>query len=149
MSTIGETELIVIFLLIFLVPFILFLITQNNLLKAIKPQNRTMQPGEVWLQLIPLFNLIWHFVVVTRISDSIRNEFMSRTSDSALGLPDPNLVSYLNKRPCYDIGMAFAVLSAVSILPVLGGIASLGALVCWIIYWVKLAEFKRKVETFS
>jgi len=49
-----------------------FLITQQNTLKAIQQQNRLMRPGEVWLQLIPLFGIVWQFIVVTRISDSIR-----------------------------------------------------------------------------
>ena len=51
----------------YLATLIFFLIAQQNTLKSIKPHNRKMQPGEVWLQLIPVFNLIWQFIVVGRI----------------------------------------------------------------------------------
>jgi hypothetical protein len=142
----NETGILLIILIIFLIPAILFLITQQNTLKAIQPQNRSMAPGEVWLQLIPLFNLIWMFIVVTRISDSIRKEFHSRAENSLLGLPDPSLVAEMNKRPTYDIGIAYCVLNLCGIVPVIGTFAGLAGLICWIIYWVKLAEYKNKLE---
>jgi hypothetical protein len=144
-ETDGFYQVILFVVLVFFVIYILFLITQQNVLKAIQPHNRKMSPGEVWLQLIPIFNFIWVFIVVTRISDSIKQEFLDRQENSFLGLPNPEIVEELNKRPAYDIGIAYAVLSVCSIIPLLGGLASLACLVCWIIYWVKLAEYKNKL----
>jgi hypothetical protein len=135
------------FLLIFLVPYILFILTQQETLKAIQPGNRSMPPGEVWLQLIPFFNLIWHFIVVRNISKSIRNEFKYREQNSFLGLADPEITAELHRKPTLDIGIAYCVLAVLSLL--IGSIVSLAALICWIIYWVKLNEYKNKLKRLS
>lgn len=139
-------EILIFILLVTLVVYILFLVTQQNLLKAIKPHNRKISPGEVWLQLIPLFNFVWIFIVVTRIADSIKQEFRDRQENAFLGLPNPEIVEEINKRPTYDIGIAYAILTVCSIIPLLGTLASIAALICWIIYWVKLSEYKNKLE---
>lgn len=41
-----------------LVVAIFYLLTLMRALQKCSPQSRTMQPGMVWLLLIPLFNLI-------------------------------------------------------------------------------------------
>ena len=144
----------IIILLLFLVPFIFFLITQQNTLKAIQPENRTMSPGEVWLQFIPVFNLVWQFFVVTRISDSLRKEFNSWSNDSIFGAEGNEAINMNQPRPTYGIGLAMCICVSctiisnlgITIFDLLGGLASLGGLVCWIIYWVQLAQFKNKVQ---
>lgn len=142
----GGTEILLILfvLVIFLVPMILFLLTQQNTLKAIRPDHRRIQPGEVWLQLIPLFNIVWQFIVVSRISESIRNEINGRTTDSFLGDANPIFTSDVEPRPTYSIGLAYCILGLGGIIPFLGWLASLAALVCWIIYWTQIAAYKNK-----
>jgi len=131
------------FLCIALIPTIFFLITQQNTLKSIQPANRLMEPGLVWLQLIPLFGLVWQFIVVTRVSDSLRKEFSSwQNDDSILGFSDSQAMQLARQRPTYEIGIAYCILLCCSIVPLLGTLAALAALVCWIIYWVKLSEYK-------
>jgi hypothetical protein len=140
---------IILGLAIFLIPMIFFLLTQQNTLKAIHPSNRTMNPGEVWLQLIPLFGLVWQFIVVSRISDSIRREL--NNNQTAFSFEDSSVPAsdstYSSARPTYDIGMAYCVLFCCSIIPVLGGFTSIAGIICWIIYWVKLGEQKRILES--
>ncbi len=144
----------IILLLSFFVPAILFLITQQNTLKAIQRENRTMSPGEVWLQLIPLFNLVWQFFVVTRISDSLRKEFNSWSNDTIFGAEGNEANNMGYPRPTYGIGLAMCICVCCAmliyvkdpILGMLGSLASLGSLVCWIIYWVQLGQFKNKVK---
>ena len=143
----GWTEILLILIIvlaIFLVPMILFLLTQQNTLKAIRPDNRRIQPGEVWLQLIPVFNLIWQFIVVGRISDSIRNEINDRNLNSFLGIADPVFANDHTKRPTYDMGLTFCILSLCGCIPLLGGIASIAGIVCWIIYWTQIVAYKNK-----
>ena len=133
-------------LAIVLIPAIFFLITQQNTLKAIQPENRTMNPGEVWLQLIPLFGWVWQFIVVSRISDSLRREFNSWTNDTIFQ-GQGNAAIYVGySKPTYGIGLAMCICNCCTIVPCLGYLAWLGALVCWIIYWVQLAEWKGKVQ---
>jgi len=57
---------------------VLFLLHLQGLLKAIAPVNRRMEPGMVWLLFIPLFNIVWIFIVVDRIAQSIGAEYTSR-----------------------------------------------------------------------
>ena len=134
------------FLALILIPYIFFLITQQNTLKAIQPENRTMSPGEVWLQLIPLFGLVWQFFVVTRISDSLRRELNSWTNDTIFGAQGNEAINISYSRPTYGVGLAMCICMCCTIIPCLGLLASLGGLVCWIIYWVQLAQFKTKVQ---
>ena len=150
--------------LLFLSPAVFFLLTQQNTLKAIRRENRRLRPGLVWLQLIPIFNFYWMFVVVRRIADSIYKEHTSLMDDSILGVPDTDATEGFWKRPTYGIGMAYCVQYTL-LFPVLiiffnlfGGlgdarnfaiislILSLSILICWIIYWVKLAGEKRKLQ---
>ena len=60
---------------------ILFLLTLSKALRRCAPENRTMEPGMVWLYLIPIFNLYWQFVTVNRVSESLKNEFYARGID--------------------------------------------------------------------
>lgn len=117
---------------LFLIPAIFFLLTLQNTLRAISPENRRMPPSNVWLLFIPLFNLVWQFIVVDRISQSIGAEC------ARLNIPvtDP--------KPTYSIGLAWNICSCLAFIPFLGGIASL---VTFIIYWVKVSEYKKLIET--
>ena len=119
--------------LIFLIPVIFYLVTLQKTLEAIAPENRKMAPGQVWLLLIPLFNLIWQFIAVTNISDSIRDECYR------LGIP------LSEDRPTYNIGLAKNILSLCAFIPFLGTLCSIAFKICWIVYWVKVNEYKNLI----
>src|ERR1700729_4298381 len=106
MRTYDSGYLQIILLLVFVVIAVLFLLTQQNTLKAVKRENRLMNPGLVWLQLIPLFGQLWQFFVVSRIAKSIRNEIASRQDDSILGFSDITAVEEHGKLPTFTIGIA-------------------------------------------
>src|SRR5438105_3737061 len=57
----------------------------HKALSRVAPRNRLMEPGEVWLGLIPFFNIIWSFFMATRIPDSLRNEFRDQGRDDGSG----------------------------------------------------------------
>jgi len=70
MGNFGVTEIMMILLVVFgiiLLPTIFYLITLQNTLHQVKFENRKMQPGQVWLCLIPLFGVIWQFFVVNAL----------------------------------------------------------------------------------
>jgi hypothetical protein len=123
--------------------FILFFLAQQNTLKAIQPLNRDMPPANVWLQLIPLFNLYYQFVVVNRISNSIAREMESRSADSGIL---PEIVASSGPESLRKSGLAYCILSLFGWIPIIGSVASVIALVFMIVYWVKLVEFKKKIE---
>jgi hypothetical protein len=117
-----------------LIPMIFYLLTLQRTLEAVSPENRQMPPGQVWLLLIPLFGIVWHFIVVNRIADSLKAEFQKRNINPG------------EDRPGAQIGIAFCILNCCGIVPFIGALAAIGGLVCWIIYWVKIAGFKTKLQ---
>lgn len=137
----SEEEIIIIIAIVCvfigLIPMIFFLLTLQNTLKAVSPENRRMSPGQVWLVFIPVFGVVWQFIVVNRIADSLADEFYKR-----------NILNQ-EARPGYSVGIAYCILGVCSIIPFLGTLASLAALVCWIVYWVKVAGYKRQLESLN
>src|SRR6186713_2300402 len=123
---VSEILLIVFVVVLFLIPMIFFLIAQQNTLRAVSTHNRKMQPGEVWLQLIPLFGMVWKFIVVNRISQSIRAEINDRNSNSFLGEANPVFANDMVPLPTYSIGIAYCILGLCGFIPVLGWFSSIG-----------------------
>jgi len=140
-------------LIIFVVPAIFFLISQQKALKAIKPENRLMQPGLVWLSLIPIFTNFWQFFVVIKIAGSAQAELASRHTDSIFGA-DALAAEGETERPTQNIGITYCVLEAVVFLMAwskmtgvyLQGLIAWAMIICWIIYWVQLARIKNKLK---
>ncbi|OQP64276.1 hypothetical protein A3860_20075 [Niastella vici] len=134
----------ILLLVLFLAVAIFFLLTQVRTLDSIRPENRCMSPGQVWLQLIPLFGLFYQFSVIERISDSIRNELNSPTGDSIFA--EETIPS--NHRPTYSVARSYAILFCISIIPfpLLKELASLAGLVLWVVYWVQLAGYKKRIR---
>lgn len=156
--------------LLFLIPVFLFLRAQHGALAMVRPENQLLAPGLVWLQLIPIFNYVWIFIVVRRISDSLAKEYAGWESDSIFGIADEEALKNLGKRPTYGIGLTYCILCAclpVSVIlfnlygsttitpensafyTAIGFVAFsliLAALVCWIIYWVQLVVWKRRLR---
>jgi hypothetical protein len=119
--------------LIGIVVAVLYLLTLQNLLKRVATENRVIEPGKVWLMLIPLFGLVYAFILYPKISESLKNEFSKR------GLTDSGDYGK-------SLGTAMAVLGLCGFIPILGGFASIADLVIWIIYWVKMSEYKSKLS---
>jgi hypothetical protein len=131
------THLIVIgflFCIVFLIPAIFYLLTLQNALAKCPPGSRTMEPGMVWLMLIPLFHIVWHFFVVMALANSLGNEYRRR------GIPCPDPL------PGQAIGMAMCICGCCGIIPIINFFAGPAAFVLWIVYWVKIAEFSRMLN---
>ena len=104
----------------------------QSVLNKVPPEYREMEPGMIWLLLIPCFNIVWNFFVYPKVSNSLRNYFYSigrsDVGDCGAGL-----------------GLAFCILSAVSIVPYLNCLTSPAALVILIIYFVKIFSLKNQI----
>ena len=121
---------VIIFIVITAFPIIFYLLTLQGTLREISSENRKMQPEQVWLSMIPLFGVIWQYFIVARMADSLYLEFSKRN------------IQNTEQRPGYNYGIAYCILLAASIIPILGFLAVLGAAVCWVIYWVKISEYR-------
>jgi len=73
--------------------------------------------------------LVYQFILVSDIARSLGNEFVRR------GIPNAD------REPGKSLGIAMCVLNVCSVIPILGIAAGCAGLVCWIIYWVKIADF--------
>lgn len=133
----NDSDLTLVFIIILgivisLAIYIPFLLNLSNLLKQVQPSNRLREPNNVWLMLIPIFSMIYAFFLYPKISDSVKAEYEYR------GLPSKGDFSR-------SLAIAIAVLPLVGFIPVLGGIAGVGNLVVFIIFWVKMAQYKKEL----
>jgi hypothetical protein len=113
---------------------IFYILTLSRALNKCAPASRTIETGTLWLLLVPLVNLVWHFFVVLGMAKSLANEFRARNTPAV----DPE--------PGKTLGIAMCVCGAASIIPLVGLITGLVYFVLWIIYWSKIAEFSRKLD---
>ena len=117
---------------IILIPGIFYLLTLRKALLRCEKSNRAMPPGQVWLQLIPLFNMIWHFFIVINVAKSLHNEFEQRGIKS-----DP--------MPGKSLGLAMCILGIISFVPYIGIWFGLISIICWIVYWVKISGYSAQL----
>ncbi len=108
---------------------VFYILTMQKALKLAGDQHRKMEPGMVWLLLIPLFNLVWHFFVVKNVSESIKSWAAAngKTVDDA----------------GYTVGLIACIAHCCGIIPFVNFIAGPVGLVCMIIWWVKVAGFNK------
>jgi hypothetical protein len=127
--------ILLVILAVGLVIAIFFLLTLSKALSRCRARNRTMEPGQVWLNLIPIFNIVWMFITVNRIAESLSNEFYDRGWDR--GGEDYGK----------SIGTTYCIMNLLGWIPYCGSLFGLIGLVCFIIYWVKIAGFSRELAT--
>ncbi len=131
-GALGGVMLVV--FLILMIPMIFYCLTLSKTLKRCSPESRAMRPGMVWLMLIPLVNVVWHFFVVINMAKSLGAEFKKRNIAE-----DP--------QPGRTIGLATCILTCCGLIPVVNMFSGIATLVCWIIYWVKIAGLSAKIAT--
>jgi hypothetical protein len=96
-------------------------------LRAVQPYNRRMDPWQVWLNLIPVFNLVWCTVTVERVAASLRAEFHDRGLDA----------------PEEDYGRR---LGLVTLVLFASGCLVYPIFVCYPIAFVRLVQYWRQIE---
>jgi len=135
---IGPAHLFFLFLIVFLfVPAVFYLLTLQKALARCDEPSRTTSPESVWLMLIPVFNFVYQFFLVSHISRSLGNEFARR------GIGDAD------RAPGNSLGIVMCVLNLVTFagnrVPPFGSLISIAALVCWISYWKTIADYSRMI----
>ncbi|MDE1161552.1 MAG: hypothetical protein PW792_06345 [Acidobacteriaceae bacterium] len=119
---------------VFLLPKIFYILTLQKALKKCAPETRTMEPALLWLFLIPLVDMVFHFFIVMAMSQSLRNEFGRR----GVYPPEPEMGQTL--------GIGMCVAACCMVVPFLGALAFLAYFVLWIMYWIKIANFSRMLD---
>ena len=139
---------------------VFYLLTLQKALNRCSPQNRTMTPGLVWLQIIPFFSYVWMFFNVLAIGRSLENEFRSRGTVRHR----PGLALGLTTAIVCSSGEVFLIASNWRFVPWIGYFARnqitlgirplyyfgvlllLAYLVMAIVYWVKVAGYSRDLS---
>lgn len=119
--------------LLVLLPGVLYLLNLQRAMEAIDDEMRPMAPGLVWLLLIPLVNIVSMFFVVTHLK-------IGYTKMGAAG----RLTAASDGG--YGVGLALAICMALTIVPIIGWLASLPVLVLWIIHWVMVSKARGLVK---
>jgi len=127
----GGGEWIILLRLLEFIVFIFYINTLHKTFNAMSIENRKMNPAAVWWLLVPLFQYIWHFIVVNNMRESIKEEAQS------------NNILVNQQLSTYALGLATCVLSCISII--FGIFAEVPALICGIIYWSKIASYKNQI----
>lgn len=117
---------------------IFILLFLHRALQVLPVEHRKIEPGMVWLMLIPCFSAIWGFFVYPRVSGSYRSYF------HALGRTDIG--------DCGGgLGVGIAVCILLVSIPCVNYITSIfcgpALLVMTIIYLLKIRDLKRQVLT--
>lgn len=126
-------------IVIALAVYILFLSAVVRVLVRVEPENRRMEPGQVWLNLLPLFNVLWLVVTVERVGESVRNEMAAR--------------GRRRRGEGYGktTGLTWLALTAVGLAAAdeykpLAMLAWLVALIYWVVYWAQLAAYASRLR---
>ena len=146
MGNLGLLELvgmILISLLIVLVPAVLYLNSLRKTLLLIDVKNRTIDPNDVWFMFIIGFNLYYHFKLVNSIATSLSNEFADRKIAIDQKRPGET-VGYINSTFLVTYVIYFYNLSHPNLdKELIDYVLVYGALISWIIYWVKINKYKK------
>ncbi len=136
----GEDgEFLAIFLVAALIGLALqfgFMIVVCNLLKgpleALPAKYRQIEPGMVWLLLIPFFNYYWNFVVFLKTPDSFKAYFdaQGRTDVGDCGR---------------ELGRVFSICAVMGLVPIVHVIAGPLSLVMAIKFLIKTHQLNKKV----
>jgi len=110
--------------------FICWLLVGNY--RRIPEPFRVMDPAKVWFLLIPCAPLIWNFWVFPGLSRSFKAYFDS-VNDTTVG-------------DCNEkIGLWYSIACATSVIPCVGYITGVAALVLLIVYLIKANELKNRI----
>jgi hypothetical protein len=128
--------------LIGFIPYIFFLLSQQQTLLSVEEHRREMKPWKVWLQLVPLVGFVWQFFVVRKIANSLQRELEARNSESHLGLWDEGMGDEVNLHPTFATGQWYCIMVCVSLIPFVGFITFMFAFILWISYWSQLIKYR-------
>lgn len=131
-------------LALLLVPGVLYLLTVQRAFARISPEHREMEPSKVWLLLIPVFGLIWHFLVVIKLTKSFRKTYEAQ----GIEIKDPSFGMLWGM--LFGVVFLLVILSPVMsmVYPALRYIELLMGAVFLIvggIWWAKLVAYSRKM----
>ncbi|MBO0356056.1 hypothetical protein J0656_18705 [Muricauda ruestringensis] len=106
----------------------------QNVLRKVKPENRTRKPNSVWFMYLIPFNFIEDFFIVIDVAHSLKNEM--QTNKNLIRFGDFGLT----------LGIGWSVAQLFSFIPnITGQISGVIGLVLWIIHWVVIHRISKEL----
>lgn len=103
-----------------------------KIFQRVPTQFRVMEPGLVWLLIIPCFNLVWNFFVFIRLSRSLKRYF--------------NSVGNQTVGDCGEgLGLGYSICEVARLIPCVGLLVWVAALVLVILYLVKANQLSQQI----
>ncbi len=123
----------VVILLVGLAIKIVIIVLLSGCLSKIPPEHREMEPGMVWLLLIPCFDIVWNFFVFIKIPKSFQRYFAAqgRTEFGDCG---------------EQIGLWYSICFVGCMVPYVNAVAGIALLVLLIIFLVKVLGLKGQIS---
>jgi hypothetical protein len=131
---------------IFIIPFPFYLNTLRNTIIAISEENRKIKANNVWLLLIPVWNVFYQYIVITNLTRSLNFEFKKRG------------ITYSYENPAYVFGMLYCTMFIICCIPfiidyststgisdilnIIGYIIWAVGIIFWILFWIKTNNYK-------
>ena len=130
----GWSELIIILFILGLIaiPQIFFIQTLNRTL-TLTQKHHTASSKSAWMLLIPIWSFFWIFYIVGKVAQGIKGRFKELKVEHG----------YAGSTTGYGYGYAGLMLAACIPVEVVGGLAALGCLTCWILYWVNIRRYNK------
>lgn len=143
------------FAVVMLAVAILFLLNLMRTLQLVRSRNRAMEPGMVWLNLVPCLNIVWQFLTVIWVAKSLDAEFRDRGMHQA-GEDYGKKIGLIGLIVNTATGLVGRVIEAAGeatkefTLEMAGvGVALVGSLVglvAFVMYWVKISGYRKELQ---
>ncbi len=117
-----------------LAAYILFLLTLKGVLQEINADNRKLEIGQIWLLLIPAYNIYWYPIVIHRIGLSLREEYVDRGW-------------FLSKNPAV-ITSGYVAYVAMLLFMFLGTFFLFIGIAAGVLHWLQMYNIKTRLEGF-
>jgi len=124
----------VVFLLLPLiyVPTVFYILAIRRAFAAVDEEFRPIAPNMAWLELIPVFNLIWIFFLVVYLKQSYQKMWLAGRllKETSVG---------------YGFGLSFAICGVCGLVPGLNVLVLIPLLVFWILHWIQVHNASKLV----
>lgn len=132
MST-GEIIAAFIIGLILFIIFIFFCWSLYSAMKRIPVEKQVFPAWFCWMLLIPIVGYVFSWMM---LPFGIPRSFERHLEDN------PEAVK--KSKTLFGVGLAYVIIPLLAWIPIIGILLSIATIVLWIIYWVKVVNFKKQ-----
>ncbi len=117
----------------FIIAKVFYCISLYKAMKCVPEEKRAFPAWFVWMFFVPLAGIVFEWIMEPF---GIPNSFKNALPDNEKAHKDAGVIQ--------GIGLALVICLTALVIPFVSVLAALGALVLWIIYWVKIVKFRRE-----